>query len=242
MTLEDARRILILFRPGTADASSPEFAEALQLARNHVELGAWFEQHCTFQTAMRNKFRQIEAPADLKARLSVAPKRLQPPASWRRGRWMAAAAAVLLLLALAVTLLPRTPDRFADYRSRMVRTVLREYRMDIRTNEMPKVRRFLKSEGRPSDYMLTPGLEKLQLTGAGLLQWRGNPVSMVCFDRGDGQMLFLFVMNKAAVKDSPPPELQSVQVKKLLTLSWTRGDYAYVLAGPGEPEFSRKYR
>jgi len=108
---------------------------------------------------------------------------------------------------------------------------------------MREVRRFLEERGAPSDYELTKGLEKLTLTGAGLLRWRSNPVAMVCFDRGDKQMVFLFVMNKAAVKDSPPAAPPQVaQVNKLLTVSWTRDDYSYVLAGPEEPDFEKKYR
>lgn len=123
----------------------------------------------------------------------------------------------------------------------MVRGVLRGYSMDIVTKAMLEVRRFHATRGAPSDYKLTKGLEKLTLTGAGLLEWRSNPVAMVCFDRGDHEMLFLFVMNKAAVKDSPPAALQVEQVNKLLTVSWTRGDYTYVLAGPEEPDFAKKY-
>jgi len=148
----------------------------------------------------------------------------------------------VLLLALAGSLLrPRIPNRFADYRSRVVRETLRGYSMDIVTNDMRAVRRFLEERGAPSEYELTEGLEKLTLTGAGLLEWRSNPVAMVCFDRGDNQMLFLFVMNKAAVKDSPPAAPQVEQVNKLLTVSWTRDDYTYVLAGPEEPDFEKKY-
>ena len=243
MTLEESRRVLTLYRPGTADGSDPEFAEAVELARNNAELRAWFEQHCALQTAMRNKFRQIEAPPDLRARLDEAQKLDRMRRRRRRAAaWMAAAAAVLLL-ALAGSLLgPRIPNRFADFRSRVVREAVRGYRMDIVTNDMREVRRFLKVRGAPSDYELTKGLEKLTLTGAGLLRWRNNPVAMVCFDRGDKQMVFLFVMNKAAVKDSPPAAPLEAQVNKLLTVSWTRDDYSYVLAGPEEPDFEKKYR
>jgi hypothetical protein len=136
---------------------------------------------------------------------------------------------------------PRIPNRFADYRSRMVRGALRGYSMDIVTNVMKEVRRFHADRGAPSDYALTKGLENLTLTGAGLLEWRTNPVAMVCFDRGDHEMLFLFVMNKTAVKDSPPAAPQVEPVNKLLTVSWTRGDYTYVLAGPEESDFEKKY-
>jgi len=246
VTLEEARRVLMLYRPGTADAGDPEFAEAVELARNDSELGAWFEQHCAFQTAMRSKFRQIEVPPDLKAQLDDAQK-LVHVRRWRwrrRAAWMAAAAVVALLLALAASFLaPRIPNRFADYRSRVVHEAVRGYRMDTVTSEQSKVRRFFAERGAPSDYVLTKGLEKLTLTGAGLLKWRSNPVAMVCFDRGDKEMVFLFVLSKAAVKDSPPAAPPQVeQVNKLLTVSWTRDDYTYVLAGLPELDFEKKYR
>jgi hypothetical protein len=234
----------MLFRPGTADAGDPEFAEAMELARTHAELRAWFEQHCAFQTAMRSKFRQIEPPPELRAQLNDAQRLVRLRRRRRRAAaWMAAAAAaVLLLLALAVSLQgPRIPNRFADYRSRIVHGALRGYSMDIITKVMMEVRRFHADRGAPSDYALTKGLAKLTPTGAGLLKWRSNPVAMVCFDRGDHEMLFLFVLNKAALKDSPPGAPQVVPVNKLLTVSWTRGDYTYVLAGPEEPDFEKKY-
>ena len=241
MTLEEAKRVLALHRPGTADAGDPEFAEAMELARNNPELHAWFVQHCAFQTAMRDKFRRIEVPPELKARLAEAQKVVRPRRWRRRTGWMAAAAAVLLLGLAGTFLGSRIPNRFPDYLSRMVGTALRGYRMDIRTNDLAVLRRFHDARGAPSDYALTSGIKKLPLTGGGLLHWRSNPVAMACFDRGDHQMLFLFVMDKSALKDAPPATPQVTQVKSLLTVSWTRGDKTYVLAGPEEPDFEKKY-
>jgi hypothetical protein len=97
------------------------------------------------------------------------------------------------------------------------------------------------SRGAPADYDLTRGLGRLQLTGGGRLTWRSHPVAMVCFDRGDKQMLFLFVMKRSAVKDPPPETPQLAKVRVLLTASWTRGDNTYVLAGPEEADFAKKY-
>ena len=98
MISSEAREILLLYRPGTAEAADPQMAEALELARQDPELGRWFEQHRAFQKAMRAKFQQIEVPAHLKASLlirgAVAPKNL-PPQSWRRSPiWLTAAAAL----------------------------------------------------------------------------------------------------------------------------------------------------
>ena len=113
--------------------------------------------------------------------------------------------------------------------------------MDIKTNDMRMVRQDLASRGAPSDYVVPPGLERLRLTGGGRLTWRTNPVAMVCFDRGDRQMVFLFVLDRSAVKDPPPTTPRLHKVNELLTASWTQGDKTYVLAGPEEAGFLQKY-
>jgi hypothetical protein len=242
MTIPEAKAILLLYRPGVGDELDPQMAAALSLARSEPELAKWFAEHCKFQAAMRVKLRSVTPPPELLGRILAERKVIRPPL-WRRTPvWLAAAAAFVVLLGVAFALLrPPPPDRFADFRARMVRTALREYRMDIVTNDMAQVRAFLAARGAPADYEVTPGLAKLPLTGGGLLQWRGHPVSMVCFDRGDREMLFLFVMDGAAAKDAPPAMPQAEQVNKLSTLSWTQDGKAYLLAGPPEGGFKQKY-
>ncbi len=245
MTHDQARHVLLLFRPGSVDERDPKFAEALELVGGNPELARWFEEHCAFQSAMRSKLRQIAAPADLRDRIlaaQAAQKIIRPAVWWRQPAWMAAAAAIVLLLGLAAFWMqPSAPDRFANFQTRMVGTVLREYRMDLVTNDMGQVRQFLRGKGAPDDYEVTKGLAQLQLSGCGLLRWRGQPVSMVCFDRGDKEMLFLFVVDRSAMKDPPAETPQVARVNQLLTVSWARGDKAYLLAGLEESDFARKY-
>jgi len=245
MTSDQARQVLLPYRPGSGDERDPKFAEALELVGGDPALARWFEEHCAFQSAMRAKLQQIAVPADLRNRIltaQAAQKIIRPPMWWRQPAWMAAAAAVVLLLGLAAFWMqPRPSDRFANFQTRMVGTALRGYRMDLVTNDMGQVRQFLHGKGAPDDYEVTKGLAQLQLTGCGLLRWRGNPVSMVCFDRGDKQMLFLFVVDRSAMKDPPAETPQVARVNQLLTVSWARGDKAYLLAGPEESDFARKY-
>ena len=245
MTSSEARDILLLYRPGTADAADPKMAEALALARQDPELGRWFEQHRAFQKSMRAGFRQIEVPAHLKASLLIqnSGRRtiITPQVWWRSPIWLTAVATVVLALGLAV-FWPnsRSLDRFANFQSRMVGAAQLAYRMDIETNDMQQVRQFMASSGAPADYDLARGLEHLQLTGGGRLTWRSNPVAMVCFDRGDKQMLFLFVMKRSAVKDAPPKTPRLAKVRDMLTASWTQGDKTYLLAGPDDSALLRK--
>jgi hypothetical protein len=247
----EAKQVLLLYRPGTEEAADPEMAEALALAARDPELGQWFEQHRAFQKAMRAKLRQIAVPTHLRtsilARGQGQPSILMPPQPrWRTPVWLgtAAAAALVVLVVLAASWLrPATTDHFANYRTRMVGQVLREYQanMSIITNDMREVRQHLAAHGAPADYVVPRGLEHLQLTGAGRLTWRNNPVAMVCFDRGNKQMLFLFVMKRSGVKDPPTGTPQLTPVNELTAASWTEGDKTYVLAGHEEADALRKY-
>jgi hypothetical protein len=241
---EEAKRILELYRPGTADARDPEIAAAIELTRGDAEFQRWFEQHCVLQGALRRKFRDLPVSAARKASILAQRKIVRPEAWWRSPVWLAAAAAVVLLAGLAsLWLRPRPTDRFADFRARMVSTALRvgTYQMSIVTNDMVPVRQFMAARGAPADYALTRGLGALPLTGGDVLQWRGHPVSMVCFDRGDKQMLYLFVLPRTAFTDPPPSAPVLAKVNKLQTASWTEGDKAYLLAGPDEADFGRRY-
>ncbi len=165
------------------------------------------------------------------------------PVFWQRPQvWLAAAAALVLLVGITALLRqPRVPDKFADFRSRMVRSALRQYSMDIVTNDMQQVRQFMAAHGAPADYALPGGLERLPLTGGAALKWRSAPVAMVCFDRGNQEMLYLFVMDRSVFKDAPPQSPEIEKVNKLMTVSWSAGDRTYVLAGPEEAGFARKY-
>jgi uncharacterized membrane protein YbaN (DUF454 family) len=239
---QEAKTILALYRPGSAEADDPEFKEAMQLAERDPELRHWFEQHRAFQEAMREKFRRLDVPADLKRSILAKNKIIAPHVWWRHPAWLAAAAAIVVLMGLsAFWRESRRGDQFADYRARMVRTALRQYRMDIVTNDLNQIRQFLSTNGAPADYVLAKGLKPLAATGAGLLRWGNSPVSMLCFDRGDQQMLFLFVVNRAAVKGAPPAAPQLLKVYDLQTVSWSQGSNAYILAGPEDPQMLQKY-
>jgi uncharacterized membrane protein YbaN (DUF454 family) len=241
----EAKQILLLYRPESCDGEDPQVVEALEMARRDPELGKWLQQHQAFQSSMRTKFRQVEVPERLKKELLASRKVVRPAVFWQMPVWIAAAAIFVLMLGLAALLLQSpVPDRFANYRETMVNTVERVYGMDLETNDGNQLRQFMAQKGTPADYELTDGLRRLQLRGGGPLRWRGNPVSMVCFDRGGNTMLFLFVMKRGALKDPPPATPTGAELAKvngLMTASWSRGEDTYVLAGPEEPDFAQKY-
>ncbi len=241
MTISEAKQVLLLHRPWRGELPDAETSRALALAERDLELGRWWKEHVACQQTLRAKFHAIPVPEHLKGAI-LAERKVVRLAFWQRPQvWLAAAACVMLIGIAALFLQPRTPDRFADFRSRMVRSALRQYSMDIVTNDMQSVRQYMAARGAPADYALPAGLGRLSLTGGAALKWRSAPVAMVCFDRGDREMLYLFVTDRAVVKGAPPAAPQVEKVNRLVTVSWSEGNRAYVLAGPEEADFAKKY-
>jgi len=166
----DAKKILELYCKESAETDDGRIAEALEQTERDPELRRWFEQSDAFHTAMRRKLREIAVPSDLREKILAGNKIVQV-ARWQKPAWLAAAA-IVLALGLSIIWLPsRATAHFSAYRSRMVRTALRQYRMDIVTNDLKEIRQFMARRGAPSDYVLTKELERLPITGGGCLRW-----------------------------------------------------------------------
>ena len=238
----EAKTILLAWRPDQADTRDPEVMQALVEARRDPVLREWFERHSAFQRSARQNFQVIPVPGQLRDRILARARIVKPVQRWRQPAVLAAAAAVALLLTLgSLFLKPSRADSFQTFRSRMVRTVLRQYTMDLETNDMAQVRQFLRTRGAPSDYVLPQGLSPLPVAGAGVLSWQGRQVSMVCLDSTDQGTLFLFVVDRSAVTQAPSSTPEFEPVSKLNTASWTHEGRTYVLAGAGGTESLRRY-
>jgi uncharacterized membrane protein YbaN (DUF454 family) len=234
----EAKQILIAWRPGHGDLRDPRVAEALEHARRDPALHAWLEKHAAFQRTVEKSFQQIPVPTDLRDRILSGRKLVKVGFwTWRR-EWLRAAAVFLLLLGLAgFWFRPRPTHSFSTFRERTVLGVQRVYpAMDIVTNDMAQVRKFLAGRNAPADYKLPAGLSRLPVIGGGVLSWQGRGVSMVCLDSIDAGTLFLFVLNESSVNDPPPGAPEFVPVFEMMTASWTEDGKVFVLAGSGGME------
>ena len=240
-----AKEILLRYRPGTTDASDPEFAEALKQAKRDFELGRWFAQHQAFHDTIRDRFKQLPVPAGLKEDILAAYQPAVIPVWWQQPAFQALAAAAAIVLLIGAAFFwsqPREDRSFAAFQSRVVRTAQRGYAMEITTTNLGEIRRYLAAQGAYADYVLSASLEKLPGDGGAVLRWHNKPVSMVCFDLGNHNDLFLFVASRADLPDAPSAsEPQFAQIGKLTAASWSTGDRTYVLAGQGDEQFVRRY-
>ena len=101
MNRDEAKIILQLYRPDTADADDPQIAEALALAKQDSELARWLEEHCARQNALREKFRQIEIPPGLKEQI-ISEQAAFSKKNSRRAKIVLVAALTAIVAALAV--------------------------------------------------------------------------------------------------------------------------------------------
>jgi hypothetical protein len=239
----------MLYRPGDSDAQDLQMAEALSLARRDTELGSWLAKHNALQSAIRRKFKQVPVPGDLSARVLAGQKIRRPIIWWQQPSILAAAAAIVLLFSLAVYWSqPREKKGLLGFGSRMASTALRNYVMDLETNDLSQIRAFLAEHKAPANYVLPKPLEKITATGCVITSWHGKQVSMLCFnsgrpmDPGEKSDLFLFVIDRAALPDAPPTSTPVVaKVNKLTTASWSLGDKVYLLGGFGDEDYIRKF-
>lgn len=260
MTREEAKTILLLYR-FPADAEDPQVAEALTLARTDAELADWFRQHCGRQEGLRQAFREIAVPAGLKEKILAAQSRTrQKKASWmdidlrvilQQPRFALPLAAIVIAAAILTPLWfhhKQTAQVFAIFQNQMVGVALRGYDMNLATNKLEEVRRYLAKNGAPADYVLPPAIEKMETTGCAIEQWNGKPVSMICLRTGrplpPGQQndLWLFVMDRNAAKDFPLKALpQFSNLDGLTTAYWVQGDKFYFLGTQSDAETLRSW-
>ena len=145
MNSQEAREILKLFRPGTADEQDATFDEARQLAKSDAELGRWFEQHCESTRMLRQKFQTIPIPSALKEQILSERKIHRPVFQRYWGAFLAAAAIVALLLGIQEEFGPFhfLGTGYPAYQRRMTESVVRGYYMDLLDNDPEKVPRLI---------------------------------------------------------------------------------------------------
>jgi AcrR family transcriptional regulator len=249
---EEAKDILLLYRHhNPADEGDAQVMEALALAKTDPELAQWLEMHCARQFVLREKFRQIPVPEGLKEQI------ISEHAAGRRGaprrRQAVMAAAMVMALALSATAYwfnhrPRAEDNLPVYQSQMVAYALRDYQMDLVSNDGGKIRDFLKAKSAPADYVLPAGLEQAAVAGCAVQGWGDKKVSMICFRTGRPLQagvesdLWLFIVDQQSVKEAPTDAARHLaQINRLVTATWARDGKLFFLGIEGGATELGKY-
>ncbi len=257
MNREQAKQLLILYRPGSADDGDPEITQAMAWVQNDPELGKWFDEHCARQTAVRDKVRQIPVYAGLKEQIISEQAAKQRNASRRDRLKAVAAVAAIILSALIITTMylphhqtarpgPPVPNTLATFQSQMMAAAISGYSIYAATNS-EQVQSYLARNQAPAEYNLPAGLQKIAISGCAIEFWQKGRASMICFKTRplpQGQMsdMWLFVIDRSDVTDVStiaPPQL--APLNGLITATWTQGDKLYLLGTKGDEQTIRQY-
>jgi len=252
VTSQEAKELLLRYRPGD-EIGDPEMAAALAQCERDAALRAWFEEQGRTQSAIQECFRKITPPAGLKEQIISEHQAALRAEWWRHPRVLAAAALIILMTAVTMFWLQRDRGQsnelsIASFRMRMVKEALRLYRMELETGDLEQIRRHLANRQAPADFNLPEALGRANLTGCATTRWQGAKVSLICFLKdksnptGAKSDMWLFVMDRAVVKDPPPPgERRTAKENRLSTVMWSLGGKVYLLGTEGSEAELQKW-
>jgi hypothetical protein len=231
MNNEEARLILGAYRPGGQDAADPRFQGALEQAKRDPELAAWFARECRADAALAGKVRErSQPPAHLKTAILAAARMARPAPWFRRPVWIAAAALLIGVLVLAAMLVPKSGHaEFAAFQSAMSGFLgSKQFRLEHMTPRATEAQRWLAD--RRVDFVMPAKLENQPTIGCRVIDWQGHQVSLICFKLDGGEVVHLFTLDRAALRDAPPLEPQFSVAGRYAMAGWTCDDKVYLLA------------
>jgi hypothetical protein len=244
MNSQQARQILVGYRPGIDDASDPQIAEALRQLDHDPELALWFEQLRHADDVIRQRLREMSVPANLKHRILAEQKIARPDFGWRKPVLMAAAAAAILVLSLLSVWMVRRNSQggLEAYRAEMVQYVSTSYSSTfIKAASFDELRQILANRKWPSDFIIPEPLRTVTVIGGGAVEWNGHKVALACMKEGR-HGLWLFVIDKSALSDAPKTETPEVkEVESAPTAAWSQDGKAYLFTVQGDEAFLKKY-
>jgi hypothetical protein len=241
MDRDQAKEILLRYRPGREDATDPQVAEALALVGRDSELARWFEQQQRADEAIRAHLRETRVPDDLKRRILAEQKVVRVDFGWRKPRVLAAAAAILLAGVISSWIYWREVTGWSAYRAEMVHYVSSSYNMYIKANNFDELRQVLAQRQWPTDFIVPDRLQTVTVMGGGALQWKGHKVDLACMKQNN-RNLWLFVIDKAGLPNAPDAETPRLKmIGNMPTAAWSQGGNAYLLTARADEAFLKKY-
>ncbi len=244
MNREEAKSVLVACRPNGQDANDARFAEALALVERDAELRAWFAAEQAADRAIAAKLKAAPLPDGLLA-LVRAGTQARIASQHRRPSFALAMAASFALLGLIAALwfnrapsLP--PGSFAAYRADMAQFLSELPELDVTTDRLPEVRKWLSQQHPSVRAKIPPAMERFPSIGCRTVDWQGRRLALVCF-MVEGQVVHVFMMPRAEFPDAglaPTPALARVGAQN--TASWSSEDNLYLVVTSAERTLLQK--
>jgi len=237
----EARFILEACRAGNPDDSDPKIAEALRAMESDPELAQWFAATQECDRAVIAKLKSVPVPADLVERIRAGKSVTDTGASrWPRRQWLALAALVVVLAALAALLVPRSvPGDLAAFRNDMADFMDRrwDHTFDLSDPEFVKVKQWLESRTDSIQIDVPLTLAASRTIGCKTFSWHGNTATLICFmPKSAGTIVHILIVNRSALTDAPGEEPQLAKLANWNSAAWSRGDKVYLALTTAEAD------
>lgn len=211
MNNTEAKFILNAYRPGGRDASDAMFGAALAQAKADPALGAWFARSQAHDAAVAAGLRAIAAPAGLReailagARVSGENSAPAPArrAIWARPAWLAAAAAVAVLVTAGITFWVANSDAKASELASFALDDMVHGRHGGHGPGSAQLQRWAASADTHFASATMPlDFATLEQTGCRTLAFEGHQALEVCFQRG-GPEFHLYIIRHEDMPGRP---------------------------------------
>jgi hypothetical protein len=197
-----------------------------------------------FDAAVSEKFRAIEAPADLRESILAGVKVSRPLRS-PFVKWSVAAALVCTAIIGSVIWRETRPVHLAGWQSQALDVisslVKNEATFNAQSHNGRELVAWLRANRAPAAQALPQELEKLESVGCKTFSWNGIPVSVICFVRRDGGLIHLVTMNASAFDRVLNRKPEVAQQGHWATATWRGGEMICMLALEGSPDQLRSY-
>lgn len=233
MNRDEVQYILRSYHLSGRDADDPQFQDALKMLKGDEELREWFSSEQAMDAKLSKAFRAFPVPPDLTRKLIAARKVVPQRAWWLQTPWLCAAAASLILLGILSLFLvgPAHKRPFTEFHSYIVQTAASLERLDIRTSDPVRIREWLHTHGAPDNIVIPDHLNGKARIGCRVFSWRGQRVSLVCFEIADNKVAHLFVMDRPLLTNLPGgvPQFES-SPSGIATAAWSDSTRVSIVA------------
>ncbi len=242
-------------RPHGQDDTDPAIAAALARAAADEKFAAWAEAEKQSDASLADKLRSVQPPPGLRETI-LAGARVGRRSWWEwfnakafgsfRNSELVAIAAMVMILAVAVGskyFLGETPKTWqAAAALEVARIESSEVALINPTaDKLPLVRDWINQQTCPEPGSLPKRLAALGIVGCTKSQWKGIPMSIVCFDAGNDREVHLVTIGRRQLPEAPP---ENVPVYKSIngyaTASWSEGEASMMLIGKLDEKELRK--
>jgi hypothetical protein len=240
-----AKLRLAVYRRTGADAQDPFFAEALQQAEKDPALREWLADQQQFDAQFAAALGEIRGPKEGRAHIEAT--MMRRPIHWLR-RWpVALAASIAVLLGAYFTFergralsLPQNASvaQLAEHLSAHHASI------GLMSSDYSKLRTWIAEKGGPLPDRLPPGLAQLGVLGCQTWETNHGKVSLVCFVRGNKDMIHLYVFENPR-DGASLPEMGAPRYERAGEWSfalWRDDGRAYALGEIGDAQAEESLR